>query len=39
VVEMLETAGVPAERIRLLQRAALDKETEAGFRRVDIVID
>ncbi len=39
VVELLESAGVPAERIRLLQRAALDKESEAGFRRVDIVIE
>jgi OOP family OmpA-OmpF porin len=39
VAEALAEAGVPAERIRLLQRAALDKETESGIRRVDIVID
>ena len=39
VAEALAEAGVPAERIRLLQRAALDKESEIGFRRVDIVID
>lgn len=39
VAEALADAGVPAERIRLLQRAALAKEDEAGFRRVDIIID
>lgn len=39
VAEALADAGVPAERIRLLQRAALAKEIESGFRRVDIVLD
>jgi OOP family OmpA-OmpF porin len=39
VVAALTEAGVAAERIRLLQRAALDKETELGFRRVEIVLD
>jgi OOP family OmpA-OmpF porin len=39
VVAALTEAGVPAERIRLLQRAALAAENEAGFRRVDIVLD
>jgi hypothetical protein len=39
VAEALAEAGVPAERIRLLQRAALAKEIESGVRRVDIVIE
>ena len=39
IAEALAAAGVPAERIRLLQRAALAGEAESGFRRVDIVID
>ncbi len=39
VAEALAAAGVPAERIRLLQRAALAGESEAGSRRVDIVIE
>jgi len=39
VAEALAAAGVPAERIRLLQRAALSGENEAGVRRVDIVVD
>jgi OOP family OmpA-OmpF porin len=39
VAAALAEAGVPGERIRLLQRAALDKENESGFRRVDIVLD
>lgn len=39
VAEALAEAGVPAERIRLLQRAALAAENDAGFRRVDIVVD
>jgi OOP family OmpA-OmpF porin len=39
VADALAEAGVPAERIRLLQRAALDGEHEAGVRRVDIVLD
>jgi outer membrane protein OmpA-like peptidoglycan-associated protein len=39
VADALAAAGVPAERIRLLQRAALDAENEAGLRRVEIVID
>lgn len=39
IAEALAAAGVPAERIRLLQRAALAAETESGFRRVEIVID
>jgi len=39
VAEALAAAGVPAERIRVLQRAALAGEYESGARRVDIVID
>jgi len=39
VAAALADAGVPAERIRLLQRVAHAKELESGLRRVDIVID
>ena len=39
VAEALAALGVPAERIRLVQRAALATENEAGLRRVDIVLD
>lgn len=39
VAGALEALGIPAERIRLLQRAALADEKEAGVRRVDIVLD
>lgn len=39
VAEALEARGVPAERIRLVQRAALSSENEAGLRRVEIVLD
>jgi OOP family OmpA-OmpF porin len=39
VAAALAEAGVPTERIRLLQRAALGNETEQGVRRVDIVLD
>jgi outer membrane protein OmpA-like peptidoglycan-associated protein len=39
VAAALAALGVPAERIRLLQRAALADENEARFRRVDIVLD
>ena len=36
VIDALAEAGVPAERIRLLQRAALAGENDAGSRRVEI---
>jgi hypothetical protein len=39
VAAMLETMGVPGERIHLLERQALPKEDQAGFRRVDIILD
>ena len=39
VAEALTALGVSAERIRLLQRAALPAEREPGLRRVDIVLD
>ena len=39
VIDALAEAGVPAERIRLLQRAALAGENDAGFRRVEIVLE
>ena len=38
VAAMLAAHGVPAERIRLLQRAASDSENESGLRRVEIVL-
>lgn len=39
VAAALAAAGVPAERIRVLQREASAWEAESGFRRVDIVVD
>jgi outer membrane protein OmpA-like peptidoglycan-associated protein len=39
VAEALAALGVPAERIRMVQRASLANENEAGLRRVDIVLD
>jgi len=39
VAAMLADEGVPTERIRLLQRAAVPGEDQAGARRVDIVIE
>ncbi|MCW5771331.1 MAG: hypothetical protein KIT16_06820 [Rhodospirillaceae bacterium] len=39
VAAALTGLGIPGERIRLLQRAALPGEKDPGFRRVDIVLD